>query len=66
MGEVIQDIQKKVTFNCIRSLTHKLYSMEVPKVGLSSNDDKRFLINHTDTLSHGHYRIAELKTKAIL
>ena len=66
MGEVKEDIQKKVTFICIRSMTHKLYSMEVPKVGLSSNDDKRYLIDHKSTWAHGHFRIEELKTKAIL
>ena len=66
MGEIKEDIQKRSTFNCIRSMSHKLYSIQVSKVGINSTDDKRYLINHTDTWAHGHYKIQELKTKAIL
>ena len=64
MGEVKEDIQKQTTFNCIRSMTHELYSIQVNKVGINSTDDKRYLLNHTDTLAHGHYKIEELKNKA--
>ncbi len=55
MGEVKEEIQKMSSFNCIRSMTHQVFSLQVNKVGLNSNDDKRYLLNHTDTLSHGHY-----------
>ena len=48
------------TFNqkMIRSSKHKIYTIEQSKIGLSSFDDKRYLINgQTDTLPWGHYEI---------
>ena len=34
MGEVKEDIQKQSTFNCIRSMTHELYSIQVNKIAI--------------------------------
>jgi len=57
MGEVKEDIQQIATFNCIRSVNHQIYSLEVNKIGLNSSDDKRHLLDHVNTLAHGHYKI---------
>jgi len=57
MGEVKEDIQQIATFNCIRSVNHQIYSLQVSKIGLNSSDDKRYLLDHINTLSHGHYKI---------
>ncbi|HRP37908.1 MAG TPA: hypothetical protein PLS50_08945, partial [Candidatus Dojkabacteria bacterium] len=57
MGEVKDDIQQIATFNCIRSVNHQVYSLQVSKIGINSTDDKRYLVNYIDTLAHGHYKI---------
>lgn len=57
MGEVKEDIQQIATFNCIRSVNHQIYSLQVSKIGINSTDDKRYLVNHKNTLAHGHYKI---------
>ena len=57
MGEIKEDIQKSSTFNCIRSMNHQLHSLQVTKIGLNASDDKRFLLDHINTLAHGHYKI---------
>ena len=44
--------------NVIRSHNHNIYTEEINKVALSSNDDKRHLLEgQTTTLALGHYRI---------
>ena len=44
--------------NQIRSYNHTLYSTEQRKISLSPFDDKRYvLMNGTDTLAYGHYKI---------
>ena len=44
--------------NVIRSHKHDIYTEEVNKVALSSNDDKRYiLVDGINTLAWGHYRI---------
>ena len=49
-----------VTARTIRSFKHNLYSIVVNKRGLSSYDDKKFILhNGIDTLSYGHYRLKE-------
>ena len=43
--------------NVIRSYQHELYSEEVNKIALSSDDDKRIIRNNgIDTYAYGHYR----------
>ena len=40
----------------IRHRNHELYTEEIKKIALSSEDDKRIIMaNKIDTLSHGHY-----------
>ena len=44
--------------NVIRSHKHEIYTEEVNKVALSSDDDKRYILeNGINTLAWGHYRI---------
>ena len=44
--------------NVIRSHKHDIYTEEVNKVALSSNDDKRYiLVDGINTLAWGYYRI---------
>ena len=44
--------------NVIRSHRLDIYTEEVNKVALSSNDDKRYiLVDDINTLAWGHYRI---------
>ena len=44
--------------NVIRSHKHDIYTEEVNKVALSSNDDKRFIQEgQSDTLALGHHKI---------
>lgn len=41
-----------------RSIRHDIYTQLINKVGLSANDDKRYIKpNSTDTLSWGHYSL---------
>ena len=43
--------------NVIRSRGHEVYTEEVNKVALSSNDDKRIILGDgIHTLAHGHWR----------
>ena len=50
--------RKTVTVNSIRSDKHHLYTYIIEKIGLSANDDKRYICeNGIDTLAHGHYRL---------
>lgn len=45
----------------IRSFNHNLYSIAVSKRGLSSFDDKKFILNDgISTLSYGHYKISQV------
>ena len=44
--------------NVIRSKFHDLYTYTLNKIGLSTFDDKRYVLNYgKDTLAHGHYKI---------
>ena len=60
MGEQKTDIQQRSQFNCIRSFNHEVYSMKVDKIGICVFDDKRYLLDHVNTLSHGHYKINKM------
>ena len=57
--DVLRNMSRKsVTVNSIRSDKHHLYTYKIEKVGLSANDDKRFICeNGVNTYAHGHYRL---------
>jgi hypothetical protein len=51
----------------IRSVKHKLHTVDVTKIGLSSFDDKRYIESDgIATLPHGHHRIPRSKRKAFV
>ena len=46
----------------IRSYSHNIFSVKLNKIGLSSYDDKRYLLsNGCDSLAYGHYLIKDKK-----
>jgi len=45
-------------FCVIRSSKHRLHTLEITKSALSPFDDKRFLVNSTDSYAYGHKDIA--------
>ena len=50
---------KKVKQNLIRSVKHQIYTMENIKIGLSSSDDKSYILpNNIDCLTLGHKNIS--------
>ena len=50
------------SMNVIRSYKHELYKERVNKVALSSNDDKRYVLeNVVNTLAWWHYKIPDTK-----
>ena len=45
--------------NVIRSYNHEVFTEEVNKVALCSDDDKRYILeNRVNTLAWGHHKIA--------
>ena len=41
-----------------RSSKHKVKTLEVNKLALSRDDDKRITVNGTNSLARGHYKIS--------
>jgi hypothetical protein len=62
-GEKNEDIKQMCNFNSIQSINHSLYSTNISKIGLSSADSKRFLLDYINTLSYGHYKINKEELK---
>lgn len=69
-NSVVRKLKFKDYVNCVRNQTilygeqrvirsrlHELYTESVNKISLSYKDDKRFLLNKTETLAWGHYGI---------
>ncbi|XP_025266900.1 uncharacterized protein LOC112638811 [Camponotus floridanus] len=53
-----QEIEMTREQSCLRSKLHEVYTVRESKVALSPYDDKRYVVlDSTDTLSWGHYRI---------
>ena len=49
-----EDIQTKVSFNCIRSQKHQLHTMNITKVGLTNFDNKRWYVDNVTSRAYGH------------
>ena len=43
-----------IKFNTIRSQKHKVYTMNITKVGLTNFENKRYYLNNVDSLAYGH------------
>ena len=51
-------IQKEVEMTIFRSYEHQIYTEQIKKVALSSNDDKSFICDdQINCLTFGHYKI---------
>ena len=52
------EIPQMRKMNVIRSRRHEIFSETVNKIGLSTNDDKRIILeDKISTLAFGHYKI---------
>ena len=48
--------------NVIRSHKHEIFTVEINKVALSGNDDKRIILeDRIQTLAYGHYSLRSLR-----
>jgi hypothetical protein len=55
-----KDERQVVSFNSLRSFDHNIYVYKNVKTGISSSNDKRFLLDDGITsFSYGHYKIPE-------
>ena len=52
---LFDDTKTHVNFNCLRSQNHKLYTMNLTKVGLNNYDNKRYYLDNTTSVAYGHY-----------
>lgn len=57
---VFNGTQKEVEFKSLRSMKHEMYTLEQIKIGLSSYDDKQYMLNPIQSLSYGHFLIKEV------
>jgi hypothetical protein len=55
---VFKELPTTSNFFAIRSTNHELHTLEITKAALSPFDDKRFLVNSTDSYAYGHVNIA--------
>ena len=49
----------QVTFNCIRSKNHEIYTLGINKKGLSPFENKRFYLDNVHSLAYGHQKIKQ-------
>lgn len=55
-------IKQYRTMNMLRIYKHELHTVDMNRIVLSADDDKRFILDDaTNTLLHGHYKIEQLK-----
>lgn len=51
--------QNMVTMMSFRAHSHEIFCSKMNKTGLSSFDDKRYLLNATESLAYGHYSLRD-------
>lgn len=54
---LLKETKMTSSMTAIRSHSHKLFCEKIKKTSLSAFDDKRYLINATESLAYGHYKI---------
>ena len=60
-GETKEELKHTVSFNSLRSTNHRMNSIRITKIGLSSFDNKRYILNdNINTLALGHVKIQSL------
>ena len=59
-----EDQQQHATFAGFRTHLHQVSTMMMSKVGLCCYDNKRYLLDAVNSLSYGHYKIAEMAEPA--
>ena len=59
-SELREDQQQHATFAGFRTHLHQVSTMMMSKVGLCAYDNKRYLLDAVNSLSYGHYKIAEM------
>ena len=47
----------QVSFNCIRSKNHQIYTLGINKRGLSPFENKRYYLDNINSLAYGHKSI---------
>ena len=55
---IFEERPTSANFCLIRSTNHNVQTLEITKAALSPFDDKRFLVNSTDSYAYGHVDIA--------
>lgn len=63
---LFEETNVPATATTIRSFKHEVFTVEQTKSGISSDDNKRFLIDNIESLPYGHYKIKNntIKTKS--
>jgi len=58
---LVKEEPTKAKFNTLRSIDHVVHTTNIVKAALSPYDDKRYLLDSTDSYAYGHYKIKSLK-----
>jgi hypothetical protein len=62
---LMDNLQYEHAFKNIRSTSHSVYTYHQKKKSLSCFDDKRWLLNSTDSLAYGHYKTIAVESSSL-
>ena len=57
---LFENLQMKHSMNTIRSINHQIGSYKINKISLSCFNDKRYVLDHCNTLAYGHVTLGKL------
>ncbi|XP_077977139.1 uncharacterized protein LOC144432741 [Glandiceps talaboti] len=60
---LLENLQKRHSMNTIRSINHRVGSYTINKTSLSCFNDKRYVLDHRNTLAYGHVKLARVEMK---